>query len=106
MASIFKRLHVANPRPLCDRFLRFIVRCFFRGGEYGITSQAAHERSFRVRCRHRSTVDYSLDGDTVDGATVVGSDPAFIQPVDPRVLYWYNKAYNVKMSTMLNYILK
>ena len=29
MASIFLRLHVANPRPLCDRFLRFIVRCFF-----------------------------------------------------------------------------
>ena len=25
----FLRLHVANPRPLCDRFLRFIVRCFF-----------------------------------------------------------------------------
>ena len=25
--------------------------------------------------------------DTVDGATVVGRDPAFIQPVDPRVLY-------------------
>ena len=27
-----------------------------------------------------------LDGDTVDGVTVVGRDPAFIQPVDPRVL--------------------
>ena len=26
----FSRLHVANPRPLCDRFLRFIVRCFLR----------------------------------------------------------------------------
>ena len=25
----FLRLHVANPRPLCDRFLRFIVLCFF-----------------------------------------------------------------------------
>ena len=24
------RLNVANPRPLCDRFLRFIVRCFVR----------------------------------------------------------------------------
>ena len=24
----FLRLHVANSRPLCDRFLRFIVRCF------------------------------------------------------------------------------
>ena len=31
MASIFRRLHVANPRPLCDRFLRVIVRCFLRG---------------------------------------------------------------------------
>ena len=30
MASIFMRLHVANPRPSCDRFLRFIVRCFSR----------------------------------------------------------------------------
>ena len=29
MASIFMRLHVANPRSL-DRFLRFIVLCFFR----------------------------------------------------------------------------
>ena len=28
-----------------------------------------------------------LYGDTVDGATIVGRDPAFIQPVDPRVLY-------------------
>ena len=28
MASIFLRLHVANPRPLCDCFLRFIVRFF------------------------------------------------------------------------------
>ena len=23
-------VHVANPRPLCDRFLHFIVRCFLR----------------------------------------------------------------------------
>ena len=53
----------------------------------GITFHATHERSFRVRCRHRSTSDQSLDGDTVDGATIVGRDPAFIQPVDPRVLY-------------------
>ena len=30
MASIVLRLHVANPRPLCDRFLRFIVLCFLR----------------------------------------------------------------------------
>ena len=45
-------------------------------------SIALHERW----C-HRSTADQSLDGDTVDGATVVGRDPAFIQPVDPRVLY-------------------
>ena len=30
MASIFLRLHLANPRPLCDRFLRFIVLCFLR----------------------------------------------------------------------------
>ena len=30
MASICMRLHVANPRPLCDRFLRFIVRYFLR----------------------------------------------------------------------------
>ena len=40
--------------------------------------------------RHRRdvyTADWSLDGDTVDGATVVGRDPAFIQPVEPRVLY-------------------
>ena len=29
MASICLRLYVANPGPLCDRFLRFIVRCFF-----------------------------------------------------------------------------
>ena len=43
---------------------------------------AAHERSFRVRCRHHSTADYSLDGETVDGATIVGRDPAFIQPVE------------------------
>ena len=28
IASIFMRIHVANPRPL-DRFLRFIVLCFF-----------------------------------------------------------------------------
>ena len=28
MASIFLRLHVANHRRLCNRFLRFIVRCF------------------------------------------------------------------------------
>ena len=47
--------------------------------ECGITFHAAHERSFRVRCRHRSTADYSLDGDTVDGATVVGRDPALIE---------------------------
>ena len=26
-------------------------------------------------------------GRTVDGATVVGRDPAFIQPVDPQDLY-------------------
>ena len=26
----FLRLHLANPRPLCDRFLRFIVLCFLR----------------------------------------------------------------------------
>ena len=30
MASIFMRLHVANPRPLCDPFLHFIVLCFLR----------------------------------------------------------------------------
>ena len=30
MSSIFMRLHVANPRRLCDRFLRFIVLCFVR----------------------------------------------------------------------------
>ena len=29
---------------------------------------------------HRSTADYSLDGDTVDGATVVGGDPALFNP--------------------------
>ena len=90
MASIFLRLHVANPLPLCDHFLRFIFRCFLREktNKYcGITFHAAHERSFCVRCRHRSTADLSLDGDTVDGATVVGRDSAFIQPVDPRVLY-------------------
>ena len=27
MMSIFRRLHVANPRPLSDSFLRFIGRC-------------------------------------------------------------------------------
>ena len=26
----FLRLHIANPRPLCDRFLRFIVLFFLR----------------------------------------------------------------------------
>ena len=48
-----------------------------------------HNRSIALRERwcHRSTADESLDGDMVDGATVVGRDPAFIQPVDPRVLY-------------------
>ena len=30
MTSIFLCLHLANPRPLCDRFLRFIVLCFLR----------------------------------------------------------------------------
>ena len=30
MASILLRLHVANPRPLCDHFLHFIVLCFLR----------------------------------------------------------------------------
>ena len=30
MASIFMRLHVGNPRPMCDRFLRSIVLCFLR----------------------------------------------------------------------------
>ena len=25
----FSRLHVANPQPLCDRFLRFIIGCFY-----------------------------------------------------------------------------
>ena len=29
MASIFLRLHLANPRPLGESFLRFIVLCFF-----------------------------------------------------------------------------
>ena len=29
MASIFLRLHLANPLPLCDRFLRFIVLFFY-----------------------------------------------------------------------------
>ena len=47
------------------------------------------DRSIALRERwcHRSTADYLLDGDTVDGATVVGRDPSFIQPVDPRVVY-------------------
>ena len=30
MASIFLRLYVDNPRPLCEGFLRFIVRFFLR----------------------------------------------------------------------------
>ena len=30
MAYIFLRLHVANPRSLCDRFLRFFALCFLR----------------------------------------------------------------------------
>ena len=29
MAAIFLRLHLVNPRPLYDRFLRFIALCFF-----------------------------------------------------------------------------
>ena len=56
------------------------------GSDHGITFHAGHERSFRVRCCHRTMADKSLDGGTVDGATVVGRDPAFIQPMDPRVL--------------------
>ena len=43
--------------------------------------------ALRERWCHRSTAYESVDGDTVDGATVVGWDPAFIQPVHPRVLY-------------------
>ena len=90
MASIFLRLHVAYPRPLCDRFLRFIVRWFLR--KIIINNEALHfmprmNTVFRVRCRHHSMADLSLDGDTVDGATVVGRGPAFIQLVCPRVLY-------------------
>ena len=54
----FSRLHVANPLPLCDRFLRFIVRCFLRKIIINNAAfHAVHERSFRVRCRHHSTAD-------------------------------------------------
>ena len=70
MASIFMRLHVANTRPLA-RFLRVIVLCFLRN--FLINNVAFRhrcdvyaQRSFRVRCRHRSTADESLDGETVD----------------------------------------
>ena len=35
-----------------------------------------------------------LDGDTVDGATIVGRDPAFIQPVDPRE--FFTSLYNMR----------
>ena len=62
-------------------------------------------RSFRVRCSHLSTADSSLEGDTVDGATVVGRDPAFIQPVYPRVLYkWYKWGYQTVRS-QIDYII-
>ena len=43
--------------------------------------------ALRERWCHRSTADKYLDGEPIDGATCVGRDPAFIQPVDPRVLY-------------------
>ena len=57
-----------------------------------------HERSFRVICRHRSTADYSLDGDMVDGATVVGRDPALFNWwthgffTSECLLAWHHKA--------------
>ena len=101
MASMFMRLHVANSRPLCERFLRFIVLCFlrkqiinnavfrYRRYVYAARLMGLRNRSIALRERwcHRSTADYSLDGDTVDDATFVGRDPACIQPVDIRVLY-------------------
>ena len=39
MSSICLRLYLANPPPLCDRFLRFIVLCFFTKKGCGISSQ-------------------------------------------------------------------
>ena len=44
------RLHVANPRPLCDRFLRFIVRCFFLRKIIIITIQPIIMRHY-ISCR-------------------------------------------------------
>ena len=75
-------------RDLCaTAFCVLSAVVFLRKQKCGITFNAENERSVLVRCRHRYTADESLDGDTIDGATVVGRDPAFIKPVDPRVLH-------------------
>ena len=75
-------------RDLCANAFCVLLSVFFtKKKKCGITFHAAHERSFRVKCRRRSMANYSLDDATVDGATVVEMDPAFIQPVGPRVLY-------------------
>ena len=54
-----------------------------------INNEALHfmPRMSAVYALEVATADESLDGDTVDGAIVVGRDTAFIQPVDSRVLY-------------------
>ena len=41
------------------------MRSQFDSGDSDVAFHAAHERSFRVRCRHRSTADQSLDDETV-----------------------------------------
>ena len=41
----------------------------------------------KSRCTNDGTTGPSLDGDTVDGATVMGRVRALIQPVDKRVPY-------------------
>ena len=65
MASIFMRIHVANPRPL-DRLLRFIVLCFLRGE---IINNVAF-RPQRVVYAAVFVLDVAtalrLDGETVD----------------------------------------
>ena len=102
MASIFLRLHLANPRHCAIAFCVLLYFVFLRkkiinnaafrhrcGDVYAARLVDLRNRSIALRERwcHRTTADESLDGDTVDGATVMGRVPALIQPVDSRVPY-------------------